>query len=523
MNQNCCVPTKNWGIVISRKGLLSFACSLFDRTKQQILLTQAAECYNRSVRAARHLHPSSVTGVLVNLATVLEEQHKPQEAEQMYKRAIAQWRPPGPDSTEKSLIYSNLARAWYDYARLQIKRGLFSVALDYLQLAFQNDCLSGQVDDLVRTSSVMGDVMLEMAGRGVGVDVWESRMESLVNELSQREKGSTNHERKEIREACDYLHHLSAVFGKWLKWEQVWKTLNPGELCRIVIEAMESPPYPYSLLRSILSSLTPIDSSLSVLVDESAVDVSPPQLREWVTVSTVDVSTEGQDFNQGISLLPKPPRFLSLSCVLPRPSPASVLSSLKQKIQKRLSFPAEPSSCAGDVSMKLNEAARLRDLLATMYPDVKMSGNVDENEDDDNDVILLRKIRRNRENEKQNDSGMVSATFLQTVNRGNSRFSRIRKRSNEVFRQQFEEPPPQPEKRKLVEKEKPAKRAKLTEPPSPVDVPVLKEVRIETNIVFCGNRESYEDVIPAEYVSDDGYIRTLLTGHLKKKFVVLLL
>ena len=173
--------------------------------------------------------------------------------------------------------------------------------------------------------------------------------------------------------------------------------------------------------------------------------------------------------------------------------------------------------------MKLNEAARLRDLLATMYPDIKKGGNVDENEDDDNDVILLRKIRRNRENEKQNDSGMVSATFLQTVNRGNSRFSRIRKRSNEVFRQQFEEPPPQPEKRKLVEKEKPAKRAKLTEPPSPVDVPVLKEVRIETNIVFCGNRESYEDVIPAEYVSDDGYIRTLLTGHLKKKFVVLLL
>ena len=494
----------------------------------------------------------------MNLATVLEEQQKPDEAEKIYKQAITQWKAPSPESNEASLIYSNLARGWYDYARLQIKRGLYSIALEYLQKAFANDCLSRRVDDMVRTSSLIGDVMLEMAGRGsLGEEKWNAEMKKMQNELSARERNGSPHEKKLIHDTSEYLGHLSSVFESWTRWNQAWKSRTPTELCEFVLESLELPPYPYSLLRSILPVIAQTQSTLSLSVNDSVISVSPSKLAEWLTIVTIAVLVEEQRFNQAISLLQKNVKFLSLSPVLPAPSPISILNSLKQKLRQRLVFCSETSTHSADVSMPFSEAKSAYDALLRTFPELAKKGEEreqNENEDDE-DLSLLRKIRWNRDASSNGSAENMSLAFLQSVNRGNSRFSHIRKKSNEAFRVQYEDPILVVPKRRVRMERSPSKRVRLEDSPL-FDQPVPQirpeqsnqanlpmqpiplnqsiqpaqslesvnssntSIRISSTIFFCGNQDCFEDFIPAVLSEDYDYIRKRLTDHIKSQYVV---
>lgn len=489
----------------------------------------------------------------MNLATVLEEQQKPDEAEKIYKQAITQWKAPSAGSTESSLIYSNLARGWYDYARLQIKRGLYSIALEYLQKAFANDCLSRRVDDMVRTSSLIGDVMLEMAGRGTeNEEKWNAEMDKILNELSERERNGSPHEKKVIQETSEYLRHLTTIFESWMQWSQIWKSKNPSELCEFVIESLELPPYPYSLLHSILPVIAQVQSNLSISVNNSPISVSPSKLAEWLTVVTIAVLVEEQRFNQAISLLQKNTQFVSLSPVLPAPSPSSILNSLRQKLQQRLVFSSETSTHSADVSMPYSEAKNAFDALLCIFPELQKEPKEKERneKEDDEDLSLLRKIRWNRDLSAKNDSENVSLAYLQSVNRGNSRFSHIRKKSNDAFRLQYEEPVGVLKRRTRMERS-PSKRAKTEEPslfeqsvqqqtqqaqPNPPVQPVQlnqpvqsvqpvqspssnPSIQISSTILFCGYQETFEDSIPISFAEDYDYVRMRLTNHIKSQYV----
>lgn len=494
----------------------------------------------------------------MNLATVLEEQQKPDEAEKIYKQAITQWKAPSSGSNEASLIYSNLARGWYDYARLQIKRGLYSIALEYLQKAFANDCLSRRVDDMVRTSSLIGDVMLEMAGRGsLGEEKWNAEMKKMQNEISERERNGSPHEKKLIHDTSEYLRHLSSVFESWTRWSQAWKSKTPTELCEFVLESLELPPYPYSLLHSILPVIAQTQSNLSVSVNDSVVSVSPSRLAEWLTVVTIAVLVEEQRFNQAISLLQKNVKFLSLSPVLPAPSPSSILNSLKQKLQQRLVFCSETSTHSADVSMSFSEAKSAYDALLRTFPELSKKGDeTEQNEnEDDEDLSLLRKIRWNRDASRNGSAENMSLAFLQSVNRGNSRFSHIRKKSNEAFRVQYEDPILVVPKRRVRIERSPSKRARLEDSPlfdqpaqqippeqsNQPEIPVQSiplnpsiqpvqslesvnpsnaSIRISSTIFFCGNQDRFEDSIPASLSEDYDYILKRLTDHIKSQYVI---
>ena len=495
----------------------------------------------------------------MNLATVLEEQQKPDEAEKIYKQAITQWKAPSSGSNEASLIYSNLARGWYDYARLQIKRGLYSVALEYLQKAFVNDCLSRRVDDMVRTSSLIGDVMLEMAGRGsLSEEKWNVEMKKMVSELSERERNGSPHEKKMIQDTSEYLRHLSSIFELWTRWNQTWKSKTPTELCEFVIESLELPPYPYSLLHFILPVIAQTQSNLSLSVNDSVISVSPLRLAEWLTVVTIAVLVEEQRFNQAISLLQKNVTFLSLSPVLPAPSPSSILNSLKQKLRQRLVFCSETSTHSADVSMSFSEAKSCYDALLRTFPELAKERNGmehNENEEEDEDLSLLRKIRWNRNFLPANgNADNMSLAFLQSVNRGNSRFSHIRKKSNEAFRIQYEDPVLVVPKRRVRIERSPSKRARLEDSPLfdqpaqqiqpeksnqpnlpmesfPLNQPIQSaqsaqsvnsntSIRIDSTIFFCGNQDRFEDSIPVAFTEDYDYIRKRLTDHIKSQYVV---
>ena len=496
----------------------------------------------------------------MNLATVLEEQKKPEEAEKIYKQAITQWKAPSRGSKEASLIYSNLARGWYDYARLQIKRGLYSIALEYLQKAFMNDCLSRRVDDMVRTSSLIGDVMLEMAGRGsVNEEKWNTEMKRMLDELSERERNGSRHEKKMIQETTQYLNHLSSIFESWKRWSQTWKSKSPKELCEFVIESLELPPYPYSLLHSILPVIAQTQSTLSIPVNNSLISVSPSKLAEWLTVVTIAVLVEEQRFNQAISLLQKSTSFLSLSPVLPAPSPASILNSLMQELRQRLIFCSEASTHSADVSMSFSEAKSAYDTLLRLFPELEKEQRETgqkENEEDE-DLSLLRKIRWNRQSSANENSENMSLAFLQSVNRGNSRFSHIRKKSNDAFRIEYEDPVLVVPKRRIRIDKSPSKRKRIEDSPT-FDQPVQEahvelsnqpnqtvqsaplnqsipsvqsapsvpslgsktSIQISSTIVFCGNREFFEDSIPVAFAEDYDYICKRLTNHLKSQFVL---
>lgn len=468
----------------------------------------------------------ATTGILVNLATVYEEQGQLGKAEATYQQAISQWREASRPA-EQTLAFSHMARAQYNLARLLLNQGVRSRAETAVRAAMAYDKKSEGMLDLCRTVQLYDMIEMELAGRRADAAA-EEEMAGICAALKQMaHRGSLF----EMKEAARVAYRLEADLQLLRKWREIRSSLQSKpleELCSWVQENLmaEFPPFP--LLKEAVSLLLQKIPAGKQRVELAGVvyDVTPAEFRNWLLFVQVAALTKECLFSEVFSLIEKYPNFLSLRSCFPPLTPLSLLHSLQTTLQTRSQFPSTASPSNLDTPYSKSSFLLFKSKLSELLPPTA-------------------------EDEERTEFPR------QHVLRGDSRFSAISKRSNHDYEEGGSFIPSfQPRKRRRlrhVVEEDLIQTAKPTEPrheegrkespetgpisssiPEPSSMPSsmpssipssipsqqdAHEMEIRVCAVLAGNEQEYKEFLPLEQARNRDYLNTMLCSRIRRDFV----
>ena len=225
-------------------------CRLYDTRHDATALEQAEDAYSHSLLYSRQADPVSLTGVLVNLATVYEEKGQLAKAESTYQQAIAQWSLPR-EASEQSFAYAHYARAQYNLARLLFHQGVRTMAEKAVKTALEYDQKSECVLDLCRTVELFCMIEVEMAARKLSPTLPREMAEigTILKRMARRASGFGI---RELLQTQRFVKQNCAVVEAWTRLDAEWSSKSVPELCRIVDSELSKETPPFFLLKKIV-------------------------------------------------------------------------------------------------------------------------------------------------------------------------------------------------------------------------------------------------------------------------------
>lgn len=515
----------------------SVDCRLYDTRHDATALEQAEDAYSHSLLYSRQADPVSLTGVLVNLATVYEEKGQLAKAESTYQQAIAQWSLPR-EASEQSFAYAHYARAQYNLARLLFHQGVRTMAEKAVKTALEYDQKSECVLDLCRTVELFCMIEVEMAARKLSPTLPREMAEigTILKRMARRASGFGI---RELLQTQRFVKQNCAVVEAWTRLDAEWSSKSVPELCRIVDSELSKETPPFFLLKKIVARLVEHawEGVERVELAGTVYNVTPADFKNWLLFVQIAALTKECQFSEIFALIQKYPGFLSLRSCLPSFTPLSLLHALNAAIQEHAHFPSTASSSLFDTPFSKSSFLVFKSKLRELLP-----AQQDSSDDDEIPAVARQKVLRGdsrlsgvlkRSNQDYADGGNRIAEFQPRKRRRFHRRQEDGDGGKEVSSRQVEaEVRPSVS---FVEEEYPTRVTEVeTHSPVPERVPISERAplsettppsnqdTIEVSIcaILAGMEQEYKELLSPTDARNRDFLVNLLTSRIRRDFVL---